>query len=128
MGSSIWMSILQIVIFSVIVLVAYNILKIYVLVKIKVNKFVIFGISIVVFFILSIVPPLLKINIQGSIWSFVTAGVFIILFLWAMDIHRGRMVIEEKGNSTYVGKKSKNDNVKIRPKAKPNRVKNINKE
>lgn len=128
MSNSVLTSILEIVIFSVVVLFAYNILKIYVLVKIKVSKIIVFAASIISFLVLSVVPPLLKINIQGTIWSFVTAGIFIILFLWAMDLHRGRMVVESKDTSTYVGKKGRNDNVKIRPKAKPNRVKNINKD
>lgn len=96
--------------FAVVVLAIFNLLKIFVLSKISINKWIVLGIAIVVF----ILPIALR--IQTTIASTVSSGLFVILLLWFMEIHQG------------TAKKKQENKVTIRPKAKPNRVKNMNKD
>ncbi|MDU4600183.1 MAG: hypothetical protein E6Y49_19860, partial [Clostridium sporogenes] len=93
----------------------YTALKVYVLDKININKWLVFALSI---FIL-IFPALIKFNINGTIWQYVQSAIVIILTLWFLDL----MGIGAGSRA----KKKKND-VVIRPKAKPNRAKNIKKQ
>ncbi|WP_242845244.1 hypothetical protein [Clostridium novyi] len=67
----------------VVILFVYNVLKIYVLDKIKVNKWVMLVITILVFFI----PNLLwGKQIQNTYWQYIHTGVFLIFFLWFLDL------------------------------------------
>ncbi|GFP75210.1 hypothetical protein [Clostridium fungisolvens] len=96
--------------FAVVVLAIFNFLKIFVLSKININKWIVLGIAIVAF----LLPIVLR--IQSTIASTVSSGLFVILLLWFMEIHQG------------TSKKKQENKVTIRPKAKPNRVKNMNKD
>ena len=51
--------------------------------------------------------------ILGTFWMYVQSGVVVILMLWFMDIRKAE--------------KDKKSKIQIKPKAKPNRVKNIDK-
>ena len=130
----IFKSILSIVAFSAVVLVVYNLLKSYVLHKVNVNKWIVLAVSIVLF----IVPAVLWPNMPRYIANYVIPAIFVILFLWFMDLsgfmkNRNLSKAGSKTTSktttkpnivrTAVKKDKKND-VVIRPKAKPNRVKN----
>jgi len=115
-------TILSIVAFSIVVLVVYNVLKIYVLHKIKVNKWVILGIAMVIF----VVPMIIWPDMPKYVANYIIPGIFVFLFLWFMDLSG---FIKKKNVSTtnYTStksKKDKKDDIVMRPKAKPNRVKN----
>ena len=123
-------SIFSIVAFSAIVLVVYNVLKSKVLHKVTVNKWIILVAAMVLF----IFPVLIWPNMPKAISNYVIPAVFVILFLWFLDLS-GFMKKRNlsKANSKTTSKpnivrasvkKDKKKDVVIRPKAKPNRVKN----
>ncbi|WP_243894311.1 hypothetical protein [Clostridium haemolyticum] len=80
----------------IVILIAYNVLKIYLLDNIKINKWVILIISAVVL----VIPNILWIEkIQGSMWRYVHTGIFLVLFLWFLDVSGlmvGLKLIKEK--------------------------------
>lgn len=98
----------------VVILLIYNVLKVYVLENIKVNKWVILIISAVIFAGPNLIWPG---KIKGVV-QYIQTGVFLIFFLWFMDLvgMSGRRAV----------KKEDTKNATIRTKAKPNRVKNNN--
>lgn len=111
-----------IILFSIIVLGIYKLLYKFVLKKIKINKWVLLAIAAVEF----IAPPLLFKNMPLIVSNYVIPGIFIILILWFADLIGFMKRFEPKEEPKYYqynGKKKKDDIV-IKPKAKPNRVKN----
>lgn len=118
----------QMLLFAVIVLVVYNTLKRYVLAKIKINKWIVFAVAVAVLILPNILVGVLKLNIQPNniLWVYGPSSIFIILFLWFVDLsgwnRRGKASTTTP--VTGFGKKSTKKDVVIRPKAKPNRVKN----
>jgi len=110
--------------FSVIVLVLYNVLKAYVLFKVKVNKWIVLAAAVVLF----IAPIIIWPNMPTYVSNYIVPGIFVVLFLWFMDLSgfmRNRNISKSKTNvTTTSAKKDKKKDVVIRPKAKPNRVKN----
>ncbi len=118
---SLLITILSIVAFSIVVLVVYNVLKAYVLYKVKVNKWVILSLAMVIF----IVPMLVWPTMPKYVANYIIPGAFVFLFLWFMDLSG---FIKKKNVSTTnysIGsKKDKKKDVVIRPKVKPNRIKN----
>lgn len=122
----IFITILSIVAFSVIVLVLYNLLKAYVLNKVKVNKWIVLVSSLILF----IAPIAILPNMPKYVSMYIIPGIFVILLLWFMDLsgfmkNRNVPKSSSKTSVTTVGtKKDKKKDVVIRPKAKPNRVKN----
>jgi hypothetical protein len=118
---------LLMIVFAVIILIVYNILKVYVLNKININKWIVLALGILVLFLPGILISLGVKLPNNSFWQFIPSGIFIILFLWFMDLN-GWMSKKTKSStsSTYTGygKKDKKKDVIIKPKAKPNRVKN----
>ncbi|MGH4123140.1 MAG: hypothetical protein ACREV6_09450 [Clostridium sp.] len=119
---STFMTILSIVAFSIVVLVVYSLLKAYVLYKIKVNKWVILGLAITLF----VVPMLIWPAMPKYVANYVIPGLFVFLFLWFMDLS-GFIKKRTATPTNYTGsntKKDKKDDIIMRPKAKPNRVKN----
>jgi len=113
--------ILEMVIFAIAILLIYNGLKYFIFDKIKVNKWVILAIAL----IFLIAPSFLGVDPKNVFWVYGSSGIFIILFLWFIDISgwNKRKTTNNTTTSTYHKKGSKKD-IKIRPKAKPNRVKN----
>jgi hypothetical protein len=105
-----WQFALLIIAFSIVMLLVYNVLKRFVLSKIRVNRWIILAIAALV-----LVIPALPFEItNNTVFRGITSGIFVILFLWYMDT-RGYLNAGDKGK----GK----DNIVIKPKAKPNRVK-----
>ncbi|QAA33855.1 hypothetical protein [Clostridium manihotivorum] len=102
--------VLFLILFAIIVLAVFNLLKIFVLSKLKVNKWIVLALAIIAF----VLPIVLR--IQGNIVTPVFSGIFVILLLWFIDLQQGRI------------KKKDEKKVNIRPKAKPNRVKHMNKD
>jgi hypothetical protein len=113
-----WLKVVvQIIFFAIIFLVVYNQLKIHVLSKLHPNKWVILGLSIVSFFVPTGIAAYFKYNINGTVWQYVQSAVFIVLFLWFIDLKSGAIYkVHNKGTT------KKSNDVVIRPKAKPNRV------
>ncbi|MCM8711127.1 hypothetical protein M2651_08810 [Clostridium sp. SYSU_GA19001] len=123
--------ILQFVAFAVIILVVYNILKYYLLSKIKINKWIVFAIAFVIFIISNFLGAFLNIDVQNNpVWIYGSSGIFIIFFLWFVDLSgwNNKTRKNASASSTYTGygKKDKKKDIVIKPKAKPNRVKNKN--
>ncbi len=117
----------QMILFAALVLVIYNLLKRYVLQRIKINKWVVFAVAIVVLLLPNILVGLLKLNIENNVlWVYGPSSVFIILFLWFVDLSgwNRRANTSTSTSASGFGKKSNKKDVVIRPKAKPNRVKN----
>ncbi|MEK6265494.1 MAG: hypothetical protein N2B06_12135 [Clostridium sp.] len=118
----IFIAILKIIAGSILMLAIYYGLKTYVLPKIKVSKWIVLAAAIVVF----IVPMLIWPNMHIVLKNYVIPGIVVILFLWFMDLSgfiKNRNV--SKTNYTTIGNKKDNKkDVVMRPKAKPNRVKN----
>ena len=79
---STFITILSIVAFSIVVLVVYNVLKTYVLYKIKINKWIVLGLAMVLF----MVPMLIWPNMPKYVANYVIPGIFVFLFLWFMDL------------------------------------------
>ena len=116
------MTVLSIVAFSIVVLVLYQVLKVYVLSKININKWIVLVVAMVVF----VVPMLIWPNMPRFVSNYVIPGAFVFLFLWFMDLSgfmKSRNTSKTNTTSTYT-KKDKKKDVVIKPKAKPNRVKN----
>lgn len=113
-----WLNIaLQVLVMTVLVVIFYRLLKSYVLCRIHPNKWIILALSIVAFFLPPVVSAYFKYNLNGTILQYISSAVFLILFLWFVDL---RNVNVNKNSNKY----SKDNDIKIRPKAKPNRVRN----
>lgn len=123
-----WVRLLvQMILFAAVVLVVYNLLKRYVLTKIHVNKWVVFAVAMVVLLLPNILVGVLKLNIQNNVfWVYGPSSIFIVLFLWFVDLSgwNRRASASTNTSGTGFGKKSNKKDVVIRPKAKPNRIKN----
>jgi predicted membrane channel-forming protein YqfA (hemolysin III family) len=117
-GNGSWITlILSILLFTAVTIIVFNLLRIYVFTKVKVNKWIVLAIAVLIFFM----PAFLGVNLQNGVVSAVQSGLFVIFFLWFMELSG----FSNKGASKrFYGKNDKNDKIKIRPKAKPNRVKN----
>lgn len=104
----------KIMILAVAVLVVYNVAKKYILYKVKLNKWIILSLALIVL----VLPGLLKVNLATSVWGLLQTGLFVFLFLWFFD------------NTKFASKRNEptRKNIEIKPKAKPNRVKNMNKD
>lgn len=116
-----------ILLFSIVVLIVYQGLKKFVFDKIKINKWIVLAIGIIFF----MVPPVFMPTMPRFVANFILPGLFVICFLWYLDLSGFMKRIEKKAETTTYNKlsksKKKKDDIEIRPKAKPNRVKNNNK-
>ncbi len=121
----IFIQILYMLAFAIIVLVIYNVLKIYVLSKIKIGKWVVLGAALVLF----IIPMMLWPTMPLFVSRYVIPGITVVLFLWFMDLSGflKKRNVSNTNTSSNISRKDKKDDIVIRPKAKPNRVKNIKK-
>ncbi|MGH4138826.1 hypothetical protein [Clostridium sp.] len=115
-------TILSIVVYSIIILVVYNVLKSYVLYKVKVNKWIILGLAMVVFIVSMLAWP----NMPKYVANYIIPGTFVFLFLWFMDLSGfiKKRNITKTNYSGIASKKDKKNDVVMRPKVKPNRIKN----
>ncbi|WP_142413152.1 hypothetical protein [Hathewaya massiliensis] len=100
----------------------FSFLREFVFSKIKLNKWIILGINVAIL----IIPAILKIPMDGLLGRTIFPTIYIIFFLWFLDAAGLFAAAEGKGKA-YGDKKRKENDI-IKPKAKPNRVKNINKE
>ena len=114
-------SILEMLLFFLVILLIYYGIKKTILDKVKINKWVVLAIAL----IFLLVPSFLGVDQKNPLWVFGPSGVFFLLFLWFLDLSgwSKRKTAENTSTNTYYKKGNKKD-IKIRPKAKPNRVKN----
>jgi membrane-associated PAP2 superfamily phosphatase len=112
----IWLkTLLLLIVFTIAILVAYNLLRKYMLSKIKANKWVVLVVAAIVFFI-PIISMFTRIDLPWNIIQYISSAIVIILLLWFMDLagfSRRRYETVNKKNEII-----------MKPKAKPNRVKN----
>lgn len=102
----IFLSILSFVIMLAVMIVAYSLCRKYVFTKVRVNKWIPLAIAIILFIVQLTVGNTNKyLNMGLSIFT-------VLFFLWFMDILQTG------------GPKKKEKQIVIKPKAKPNRVKN----
>lgn len=113
-----WKQIGILLLFSILIIMAYNILKIFVLEKVKISRWIVLAIAIVGL----VFPEIPAVGFTGSIALFVKSAVFVIFFMWFFDMTRG-----ELGDYKQKKEAAKNKIV-IKPKAKPNRAKHSNDE
>lgn len=102
-------SILIFVLMFILILICFALCRMYIFSKIRINKYIPLALSIVFFVILLFF---------GKVNVFVNYGLSVLsvlFFLWFMDILQTG------------GPKKKEKEIKIKPKAKPNRVKNKDK-
>lgn len=116
----------SILIYAIVIYTVYSLLRKFVLnkIKIKINRWIVLVIALVVF----IVPPIIFPNMPVIIANYGVSGVVVILFLWFMDLSGFMKKSESKAVKASYSKpinrpKNKKDDIVIRPKAKPNRVK-----
>ncbi|MBW6411256.1 hypothetical protein [Clostridium weizhouense] len=106
------MTILSFLATLVIVLGIYWVCKKFVFKKVVINKWIALAISIVLFMVQLFLPIVRQIPVLQIILSLIS----VIFFLWFMYIERTG------------GAKGKEKKIVIKPKAKPNRVKHLNKQ
>ena len=117
-----FIAILRLLTSSIVIIGVYYLLKAYVLRKLNVNKWAILGAAVVLF----IVPIAVWPNMPNYVANYIIPGVFVVLLFWFMDLSGFiKKRSDYKTNTISTGtKKDKKKDVVIRPKAKPNRVKN----
>jgi hypothetical protein len=111
-----WLQVLlQVVFIAIIFLFVYNQLKIHILYKFHPNRWIILLLSIVAFLVPTIIAAYFRYNLNGSVWQYISSAAFLVLFLWFVDLRSGA-IYDVKGSQ-------KEKDIKIKPKAKPNRAK-----
>lgn len=109
----------QIIFFILIYGLVYNRFLKKFLAQLHIKRWVVFLAMTAILFIPKLIEIYFKYKIFNSIGQYIQSGIFIILFVWFLDL---------KGGYIYksTSKQVKNNNI-IKPKAKPNRVKNNHK-
>lgn len=105
-----WGNLLNIFIISLLIFVGYTVANIYVLSKLKVNRWLILGVA-VAFLIIGMIVPYYTDNV---VLTYVPTTIFVFFFLWFADV---------SGFTGFGKKKAEASKPAIRPKAKPNRIK-----
>jgi len=106
-----WNSILIIFAMSIAIFIAYSFANSLYLSKLKANKWVVLGVSIV-FLLIGLVLPLFSTNI----WvNYIPTAIFVFFFLWYADL---------SGLSNVAAPKAAKPR-EIKPKAKPNKLKYV---
>ena len=106
----------EILVATFILLVGYNYLSRYIFSKLKVNKWIVLAIGVFVYFIPTILYSF-GINIINTPYAYIFSILFAIFLLWFFDLMGWTKRAANERNA------KKNDIV-IKSKAKPNRVKN----
>jgi hypothetical protein len=108
---------LSILVFALGVLILYQFIKPFIFDKLRVNKWIILIIALIEFLVPSLIWP----TMPKVFVNYIIPGIFVLLFLWFMDL--SGFIKKAKPISTTYDKRSKKNNIIIKPKAKPNRVK-----
>jgi hypothetical protein len=107
---STWLIVLlQVAFFAVIMFVVYKQLKERLLYKYNPNKWVVLLAAGVVFFLPMLITQLLKYDLNGSLWQYLDSAVFIVLFLWFVDISNGNIkrMLDKRVEETAAAEKKK---------------------
>lgn len=104
----------QVIFFGIIVLVVYTRLKVHLLSKYKPNKYLILAIAIAMFFVPNMIAAQMNIKIVGTIWQYIQSAIFIVFFLWFVDLRGGNIINPPKPAE----KRGQYKKTTIRPKAK----------
>lgn len=105
---------LTLILFTVLALIVYNILNMFILTKYNPNKWIILGIAIAVLIIPTAINVANHTAFTGTIWNYVQSSIVIVFALWFFDLQR-------------FGEKKVAKKITIKAKAKPNRLKTFNK-
>lgn len=89
--------------------------------KLHVKRWIVFLAMAAVIFIPKLIEIYFKYKIFNSIGQYIQSGIFIILFVWFLDL-KGGYIYKSTSNQKQVKKNSV-----IKPKAKPNRMKKYKK-
>lgn len=108
----------QVIFFGIIVLVVYTRLKVHLLSKYNPNKYLILAIAISMFFIPNMVAAQLKIQLVGTVGQYIQSALFIIFFLWFVDLRGGNIINPPKP----VEKRGQYKKTTIRPKVKKRNI------
>lgn len=104
--------VLLVLIAAVVGVILYNLLNVYLLRKININKWIVLGVAILVFFL----PiALSRFEFSPNVMSIVQSMLFVILLLWFFDLNSKGPIKREK-------------EIKIKTKAKPNKLKTMPKD
>lgn len=116
--------VLFILIFSIIGFIVFTVLKEYVLDRVKINKWIVLVLALVVAF----VPGYLGVDATSFLGKYIIPAIYVILFLWFIDLCGLFNWFEKKSNdkerlknNKYVKQVDKKHDV-IKPKAKKNRA------
>ncbi len=104
--------VLLVLIAAVVGVILYNLLNVYLLKKINVNKWIVLGISVLVFFLPIVFSTL---NFNANVMTILQSMLFVILLLWFFDLNSKGQIKREK-------------QIKIKTKAKPNKLKTMPKD
>lgn len=107
---STWLTVLlQVAFFAVIMFVVYKQLKERLLFKFNPNKWVVLIAAGVVFFLPMLVTQFFKYDLNGSIWQYLDSAVFIVLFLWFVDISNGNIkrMLDKRAEETAQAEKKR---------------------
>ncbi|MFA9397530.1 MAG: hypothetical protein ACERKV_04600 [Clostridiaceae bacterium] len=105
--------ILEIFLAAIAIILFYNVLKKYVLYKIKISKWVVLFLAILSYFI-PIILEAYGVKLMDSLWQYVFAGIFAMFLFWFFDL---------LGWMKPRARKNTKDEIVIKAKAKPNRAK-----
>ncbi|MGE5628902.1 MAG: hypothetical protein ACM3X7_12490 [Solirubrobacterales bacterium] len=83
--------VLQIAFFAIVILVVYKQIKERFLYKFNPNKWILLGVAGIVFLIPIILKEYYYLDVSKSLWQYVDSTIFIILFLWFVDVANGSM-------------------------------------
>lgn len=113
---------LQVAFFAIIILVVYKQVKERLLYKYHPNKWYVLAAAGIVFLIPMLITEYYKYNMTGTLWQYMDSTIFIILFLWFIDISNGNMkkVVDNKNKKTEIVNKQMN-NTPNKPKKNKNR-------
>lgn len=113
---------IQIILLTIVVFFVYSVLKRYVFSRFKVNKWIIICIAVIALVFPFVLQLIIGVKINSTL-TYISSGVYVIIFLWLFDtLGWGPKVAPPKSPN------NKKDNIVIRSKAKPNRLKNTNME
>ncbi|CAM2944012.1 hypothetical protein HAHI6034_09165 [Hathewaya histolytica] len=115
------MALLSTLLFAAIGFVIFAFLREFVFSKVKVNKWIILSITILIV----VLTSYFGVSGKSILGRYILPTIYVIFFLWFLDTSGLFNAVESKGK-TYEQNKNRKKDV-IRPKAKPNRVKNTNK-
>lgn len=116
---------LQVAFFAVIMLVVYKQLKERILYKYNPDKWMVLIIAGLVFLIPIIAGQYLNFNMTNTVWQYLDSAIFIVFFLWFVDIQNGSIKKLQDKKAGIVSDEAKAKGQKAN---NPNKKKNKNRD